>query len=80
MELMSVLQVNETTSIQLNQTVQPHNDYFMTSFVLPFPVLGVHSAKVKSCHVLPETQAHQVFIQINSPKGEFCHQHYPLQI
>ncbi|BFZ07532.1 hypothetical protein BsWGS_10571 [Bradybaena similaris] len=40
--------VNETTSIQLSQTVQPHNDYFMTSFVLPFPVLGVHAAKIEA--------------------------------
>ncbi|CAG5118380.1 unnamed protein product [Candidula unifasciata] len=40
--------VNETTSVQLSQTVQPHNDYFMTSFVLPFPVLGIHTAKIEA--------------------------------
>uniref|UniRef100_A0A0B6ZER7 Integrator complex subunit 7 C-terminal domain-containing protein n=2 Tax=Arion vulgaris TaxID=1028688 RepID=A0A0B6ZER7_9EUPU len=39
---------NETTSIQLSQTVQPHNDYFSTSFVLPFSVLGIHTTKVEA--------------------------------
>ncbi|XP_012943601.1 integrator complex subunit 7, partial [Aplysia californica] len=38
----------EVTSVQLSQTVQPHNDYFTTSFVLPFPVLGIHMAKVEA--------------------------------
>ncbi|GFS17814.1 integrator complex subunit 7-like [Elysia marginata] len=37
---------NENTSVQLSQTVEPHNDYFMTSFILPFPALGIHTAKV----------------------------------
>ncbi|XP_059168675.1 integrator complex subunit 7-like [Physella acuta] len=39
---------NETTSVHLSQTVNPHNDYFSTSFVLPFPVLGIHVAKVEA--------------------------------
>ncbi|RUS76425.1 hypothetical protein EGW08_015816, partial [Elysia chlorotica] len=37
---------NESTSVQLSQTVEPHNDYFSTSFILPFPALGIHTAKV----------------------------------
>jgi hypothetical protein len=23
--------------------VEPHNEYFSTSFILPFPILGIHS-------------------------------------
>ncbi|GFN82837.1 integrator complex subunit 7, partial [Plakobranchus ocellatus] len=40
------VKTNENTSVHLSQTVEPHNDYFMTSFILPFPVLGIHTAKV----------------------------------
>jgi len=39
---------NEVTNVQLSQTVTPHNDYFSTSFVLPFHVLGVHTVKVEA--------------------------------
>ncbi|KAH9499613.1 Integrator complex subunit 7 [Bulinus truncatus] len=39
---------NETVSINLSQTVQPHNDYFSTSFVLPFSVNGIHVARVEA--------------------------------
>ncbi|CAL1526762.1 unnamed protein product [Lymnaea stagnalis] len=39
---------NENTSVQMSQTVQPHNDYFSTSFVLPFSILGIHVVKVEA--------------------------------
>uniref|UniRef100_A0A2C9JPR4 Integrator complex subunit 7 n=1 Tax=Biomphalaria glabrata TaxID=6526 RepID=A0A2C9JPR4_BIOGL len=42
------IKVNESVSVHLTQTVQPHNDYFSTSFVLPFSVLGIHVAKVEA--------------------------------
>ncbi|XP_076441558.1 integrator complex subunit 7-like isoform X2 [Babylonia areolata] len=41
----------EKTGVQLSQTVEPHNEYFSTNFVLPFPVLGLHSVLVEAAIV-----------------------------
>ncbi|XP_025105728.1 integrator complex subunit 7-like [Pomacea canaliculata] len=46
----------EKTSVQLSQTVGPHNEYFSTSFVLPFPVLGLHSVQLDAA-IVDETGA-----------------------
>ncbi|KAK7492311.1 hypothetical protein BaRGS_00016408 [Batillaria attramentaria] len=46
----------EKTSVQLSQTVEPHNEYFSTSFVLPFPTLGVHSMLLEAA-IVDETGA-----------------------
>lgn len=46
----------EKTSVQLSQTVEPHNEYFSTSFVLPFPVLGLHSVQLDAA-IVDETGA-----------------------
>ncbi|XP_048259682.1 integrator complex subunit 7-like [Haliotis rufescens] len=37
---------NEITSNFLTQTVEPHNDYFSVNFLLPFPVLGIHTVTI----------------------------------
>lgn len=50
------MQSTEKTSVQLSQTVEPHNEYFSTSFVLPFPVLGLHSVQLDAA-IVDETGA-----------------------
>ena len=44
-------QSSEKTSVQLTQTVEPHNEYFSTSFILPFHVLGLHSVLLEAAIV-----------------------------
>ena len=41
----------EKTSVQLTQTVEPHNEYFSTSFILPFHVLGLHAVLLEAAIV-----------------------------
>lgn len=52
----AVSKTAEKTSVQLSQTVEPHNEYFSTSFILPFPTTGVHSILLEAA-IVDETGA-----------------------
>ncbi|KAK3583159.1 hypothetical protein CHS0354_027572 [Potamilus streckersoni] len=46
--------VTDPTSNSLTQTVEPHNDYFSISFLLAFPVLGIHLVTI-TASIVDET-------------------------
>ncbi|XP_052270940.1 integrator complex subunit 7-like [Dreissena polymorpha] len=40
--------LTESTGNTLEQAVEPHNDYFTLSFILRFPVLGLHAVTIQA--------------------------------
>jgi len=48
---MFVFQSTEKTINNLDQSVEPHNDYFTVSFILRFPVLGTHAVNIEAAIV-----------------------------
>ena len=45
------LQSSDPTVNHLEQKVEPHNDYFTVSFLLRFPVLGIHGLDIEAALV-----------------------------
>lgn len=51
MWILFLLQSTDKTVNNLEQAVQPHNDYFTVSFILRFPVLGIHAVNIEAAIV-----------------------------
>ena len=46
--MLFILQNNETTTNNIEQSTEPHNDYFSVSVLLSFPVNGIHSVNIEA--------------------------------
>ena len=40
--------MQENPPNRLSETVEPHNDYFSTQFLLAFPVAGIHTVHINT--------------------------------